>query len=54
MAGREISQKRKKHIKSLVLVPDDAGMVFAVGSAISPWRCAPRPHNSRTYGYFPS
>jgi hypothetical protein len=40
MAGREISQKRKKHIKSLVLVPDDAGMVFAVGSAISPWRCA--------------
>jgi hypothetical protein len=36
MAGRKISQKRKKDIKSLELVPDIAGMVFAVGSAISP------------------
>lgn len=43
MAGREISQKRKKHIKSLVLVPDDAGMVFAISSAISLWRCVLRP-----------
>jgi hypothetical protein len=30
MAGREISQKRKKHIKSLVLVPDEAGIVFGI------------------------
>jgi hypothetical protein len=29
MAGRDTSQKRKKHIKSLVLVPDDAGIEFA-------------------------
>jgi len=25
IAGREMSQKRKKHIKSLVVVPDDSG-----------------------------
>jgi hypothetical protein len=25
IAGREINQKRKKHMKSLVVVPDDAG-----------------------------
>jgi len=25
MAGREINQKRKKHMKSLVVVPEDAG-----------------------------
>ena len=29
MAGREISQKRKKQMKSLVVVPDDAGIEFA-------------------------
>jgi hypothetical protein len=25
MAGREINQNRKKHMKSLVVVPEDAG-----------------------------
>ena len=25
MAGRDINQKRKKHMKSLVVVPEDAG-----------------------------
>jgi hypothetical protein len=29
IAGNEISQKRKKHIKSFVSVPDDAGRWFA-------------------------
>jgi hypothetical protein len=29
MAGREINQKRKKHIKSLVVVPEEAGRWFA-------------------------
>ena len=29
MAGREINQNRKKHIKSLVVVPEDAGRWFA-------------------------
>lgn len=29
MAGRDINQKRKKHIKSLVVVPDDSGRWFA-------------------------
>lgn len=29
MAGSEISQKRKKHMKSFVSVPDDAGRWFA-------------------------
>jgi hypothetical protein len=29
IAGREISQKRKKQTKSPVVVPDDAGIVFA-------------------------
>ena len=36
MASRKTRQKGKKDIKSLDLVPDIAGMVFAVGSAISP------------------
>ena len=31
MAGKEISQKRKKHMKSRVFVPDDAGIEFAEG-----------------------
>ena len=31
IAGRDISQKRKKHIKSRVVVPDDAGRWFAEG-----------------------
>lgn len=35
MAGREINQKRKKHMKSLVVVPDDAGrwlgILFTLG-----------------------
>lgn len=26
IAGKEIKQNRKKHIKSLVVVPDEAGM----------------------------
>jgi len=29
MAGREISQKREKQMKSLVVVPDDVGIEFA-------------------------
>lgn len=29
--GSEMSQKRKKHIKSRVLVPEDAGIEFAAG-----------------------
>jgi hypothetical protein len=29
MAGKEISQKRKKHIKSRVVVPEDAGRWLA-------------------------
>ena len=29
MAGKEINQKRKKHMKSRVFVPDDAGIEFA-------------------------
>jgi hypothetical protein len=29
MKGKDISQKRRKHIKSLVLVPDDAGIELA-------------------------
>ncbi len=29
MAGSEMSQKRKKHIKSRVFVPDDSGMELA-------------------------
>ena len=29
MAGSDISQKRKKHMKSLVFVPEEAGMLFA-------------------------
>lgn len=32
IAGREINQKRKKHIKSRVFVPDDAGIEFAEGA----------------------
>lgn len=28
-AGKEISQNKKKHIKSRVLVPEEIGMVFA-------------------------
>jgi hypothetical protein len=31
MAGSEISQNRKKHMKSLVVVPDEAGRWFAGG-----------------------
>ena len=31
MAGREMSQKRKKHIKSFVVVPEDAGKWLADG-----------------------
>ena len=31
MAGREMSQKRKKHIKSFVVVPEDAGRWLADG-----------------------
>ena len=34
MAGSEMSQKRKKHIKSLVFVPEDAGIEFAGGLLI--------------------
>lgn len=30
MAGSEINQKRKKHMKSRVVVPDEAGKWFAV------------------------
>lgn len=30
MAGSDMSQKRKKHIKSRVVVPEDAGRWFAV------------------------
>lgn len=30
MAGREISQNKKKHMKSRVVIPEEAGMVFAV------------------------
>ena len=29
IAGRDITQKRKKHIKSRVFVPEDAGKWFA-------------------------
>lgn len=29
MAGSEINQNRKKHMKSLVLVPEETGMEFA-------------------------
>ena len=29
MAGSDISQKRKKHMKSLVFIPEEAGMLFA-------------------------
>ena len=29
MAGSEINQKRKKHMKSLVVVPDDSGRLLA-------------------------
>ena len=41
MAGKEMSQKRKKPTKSRVLVPLDSGMVFSAlrvnGLAISNW-----------------
>lgn len=33
MAGREMSQNKKKHMKSRVVVPDDSGRRFA--SAVS-------------------
>lgn len=29
IAGNEMSQKRKKHMKSRVVVPDDSGIEFA-------------------------
>lgn len=32
MAGREISQKRKKHIKSRVVMPADSGREFAASN----------------------
>ena len=35
IAGREMSQKRKKHMKSRVLVPDDSGMEFAIQTKMS-------------------
>jgi len=35
MAGSEINQKRKKHMKSLVVVPDDSGRLLAVAVWVS-------------------
>ena len=34
IAGREMSQNRKKHIKSRVVVPDEAGRWFAEGVSV--------------------
>ena len=34
MAGREINQKRKKHRKSRVVVPEDEGRWFAEKSVV--------------------
>ena len=31
MAGRDISQNKKKHIKSFVVVPEDSGRWLAAG-----------------------
>ena len=33
MAGREISQNRKKHIKSRVVMPADSGILFAASNS---------------------
>jgi hypothetical protein len=35
MAGSDISQNKKKHMKSLVVVPDEAGRWFAGMTAVS-------------------
>ena len=48
MAGREMSQKRKKAIKSFVVVPEDSGKWLADGWLSSKTRTK-RPLG--TYGY---
>jgi hypothetical protein len=49
MKGKDTIQKMMKHIKSLVLVPEDNGMVFASSYKISDYE---EPAHHYTHGCY--